>query len=104
MAWLKWAEDNGFLAVIMDYNKPIGLLLAKPVAEIPKTNHSYEFDLDGDILYINFAVAKTKEIMRMLGAAALNNLGLRKQLAYKRNGKLKVRDMKKTLTALFKNG
>ena len=103
LAWLKWAEDNGFLAVIMDYHKPIGLLFAKPVSDIPRTNHSYEYDMDGDTLYINFAIAKDKEMMRMLGAAALNNLGMRKNVAYRRNGKLRVHDMKKTLTALFRN-
>ena len=99
---LKWADLNGFLAVIMDYHRPVGVLFAKPVSNLLDADGD-GFDFDGDTIYVRMAVAKNKEIMRMLGAAALNNWGLRQKLAYKTRGKLKVRDYKKTLTALFKH-
>ncbi len=107
--WLSWAATNGYLMVAMDEEKkPVGLVIARTVKEIPAQRDLSPFTEDGQIIYIDFAIAPNKNIMKALGWAVLQRYGERPFLAYRNNAhrespeNLRIHETAKVAKALLK--
>lgn len=108
--WLKWAATHGYLMLTLNNEEKVtGVLIARTVKEIPARKDLAPFDEDGNIIYIDFAIAPTLEIQKALVFAALQRYGLRPLIAFRKNAhsldsdpeKLKLHDSRKVIKAFL---
>lgn len=83
--WISWAATNGYLMLALDEKEVVGLVIARTVNEIPAKRDLMPFSADGSIIYIDFAIAPNKNILKALGWAVLQRYGERPILAYRNN-------------------
>lgn len=85
--WLKFAASMGYLMIALDdKQKPVGLVIARTVNDIPARKDMEPFDENGKIIYIDFAIAPNKKILKALGWAVLQRYGKRELIVYRNNG------------------
>lgn len=110
--WLTIAAMNGYLMLALnDEEEPVGLIIARTVDKIPAKMDRNPFDEDGQIIYVDFAIAPNKQVLSALAWAVLQRYGLRKILAYRKNAHqpetsplddIRVHDTGKVAKALLK--
>lgn len=102
--WLHWAASKKCLFIARDDDgKIIGLTIARPLAHVDDGTMSDDaFDADGDILFIDLAIAPTKAIGQLLTHGVISTFGPRKTLAFRHtDGKIKRHAYAKARKALF---
>lgn len=104
--WLHWAASKKCLFIARDDDgKIIGLTIVRPLANVDDGTMSDDaFDADGDILFIDLAIAPTKAIGQLLTFGVISTFGQRKTVAFRHsNGKIKKHSFDKARMALVKH-
>jgi hypothetical protein len=102
--WLIWANEHGFLLTVsVDAGKVIGLMVARPVSQLPVSDNVGEFDENGKIIWIDICIAPSKDVWKALGCLAVQRFGYRSRIASQRwGGPIKLHDYDTARRALLR--
>ena len=66
------------------------------------TKPTDNFDIDGEILFIDLAIAPNREVLRCLGLGIMQRFGHRKEVVFKNKGQLRRHDLFTARRALLR--
>jgi hypothetical protein len=102
--WLQWHCDHQLLLKAIDLDGSIaGVLIIRTVMKPQDANQFYAYDPEGDVAYVELAIAKRLEVFRALALAGLKRFGERPWIAWKRPPYFvtKFRETKRVLGKIF---
>jgi len=103
--WLIWANEQGFLLTVSESpNKVIGLMVARPVSQLPVEDKGGEHDELGKIIWVDLCIAPSKDVWKALGCLVVQRFGTcRKRIASQRlGGPIKLHDYYNARRALLR--
>lgn len=106
--WLEWADHGGLIVRVFPNEREEELLAAavvRPISflRLAEPYDSYAVDQRGDVLYIDAAVATSKNALRCLALGVIQRFGPRRRVAFRRQGEeLKIHSYQNARKALLK--
>jgi len=102
--WLMWANGQGFLMTVHESpDKVIGLMVARPVSQLPVSDKWEEFTERGKIIWVDLCIAQSRDVWKCLGCLLVNRFGNRRRIASQRlGGPIKLHDYDTARRALLR--
>lgn len=83
--WLQWHADHQLLFKAIDFDDSIaGVLIIRTVMKPQDANEFYAYDPEGNVAYVELAIANRPGVLPALVDAALKRFGMRDWIAWKR--------------------
>jgi len=103
--WLIWANEHGFLLTVSaGANKVIGLMVARPVSQLPVSDNVGEYRETGKIIWVDVCIALNKDAWKGLGCLVVQRFGgCRNRIAFQHlGGPIKLHDYDNARRALLR--
>jgi hypothetical protein len=85
LAWLQWHADHQLLLKAIDLDGSIaGLLIVRTIMKPHDASEVYAYDPEGNVAFIDLAIATRPGVIQALVLAALKRFGQRDWIAWKR--------------------
>ena len=83
--WLQWHCDHQLLLKAIDFDGSIaGVIIVRPIMKTEHVNEHYVYDPEGNVMYVELAIARKPGVLQILVLAALKQFGQRDWVAWKR--------------------
>lgn len=83
--WLQWHADHQLLLKAIDFDGSIaGVMIVRPIMKTEHVNEHYVYDPEGNVAYVELAIANKPGVLQILVLAALKQFGQRQWIAWRR--------------------
>ena len=92
LSFVEWVVHNGFYGVIRDdYGKIIALGIARPISYSTDADDQYGVDMDGDTVFVDWAITTRKGLMQALLVLLVRRFGPKDFIAWRPHPDAEIR-------------
>jgi hypothetical protein len=86
LGWLKWHIGHGTVQRALDFDESVvGLTIIRTIMKPQDADNFYAFDPEGNVAFIDVAIATKPNVLQALTLAGLKRFGQRDWVAWKRS-------------------